>query len=100
MTAAQLPQVLEWACHTTGVESIVCNTGLDEIQTESIPNVCSGYRSYAGSPAVLGTSGTTFLDKIPGIPQFSGSEREKDTVRLNSGFILSQTPEETFPINW
>ena len=68
MTAAQLPQVPEWACHTTGVESIVFNTGLDEIQTESIPSVCSGYQSYAGNPAVMGATGTTFLNKILGIP--------------------------------
>ena len=31
VTAAQLPQVLEQACHTTGVESVVFNMGLDEI---------------------------------------------------------------------
>ena len=29
--AAQLPQVVECVCHTTGVESIVFITGLDEI---------------------------------------------------------------------
>ena len=29
------------------------NTGLDEIQTESIPSVCSGYQSYADSQTVL-----------------------------------------------
>ena len=58
------------------------NTGLDEIQTESIPSVCSGYQSYAGSQAVLVASGTTFLNKIPGIPRFPGSECERDTVRF------------------
>ena len=52
VTATQLPQVLECACQTTGVESVVFNMGLDEILTESIPNVCSGYQSYVGSPAV------------------------------------------------
>ena len=31
VTAAQLPQVLEQACHTNGVESVVFNMGLDEI---------------------------------------------------------------------
>ena len=31
ITVTQLPQVLECACHTTGVESIVFNMGLDEI---------------------------------------------------------------------
>ena len=51
-----------------GVESVVFNVGLDDIQTGSIPSVCSGYQSYAGGPAVLGPSGTTFLNIIPGIP--------------------------------
>ena len=68
VTATQLPQVLEHVCHTTGVESIVFNMVLDEIQTESIPSVHSGYQSYAGGPAVLGASGTIFLNKIPGTP--------------------------------
>ena len=68
VTATQLPQVLECTCCTTGVESIVFNTALDEIQTESIPSVHSGYQSYTGGPAVLGASGTTFLNKIPDIP--------------------------------
>ena len=82
VTAAQLPQDFEQAHYTTGVESIVFNMGLVEIQTESIPSVCSGYQSYAGGPVVLGASGTTLLHKIPGIPWFSGSECEKDTVRF------------------
>ena len=68
VTATQLPQVLECVCHTTGVESIVFNTGIDKIRPESIPSVHSGYQSYADSPAVLGASDTTFLNKIPGIP--------------------------------
>ena len=83
VTATQLPQALEHACHTPRVESVVFNTGLDdEIQTESIPSVCSGYQSYAGRPAVLGALDTTFLNKIPGIPWFSGSEHEKDAARF------------------
>ena len=67
VTATQLPQILECACCTTGVESVVFNTGFDEIQIESIPSIQSGYQSYSGCPAVLGTSGTSFLNKIPGI---------------------------------
>ena len=66
VTAAQLPHVLEQVCHTTGV--VVFNMGLDEIQNESIPSVHSGYQSYAGGPAMLGASGATLLNKIPGIP--------------------------------
>ena len=74
VTAVQLPQVIEHACHTTGVKSVVFNTGLDEIRTDSNPSVHSGYHSYAGGPAVLGVSGTTFLNTMPGIPCFKGSE--------------------------
>ena len=80
VTAAKLPQVLEQAHHTTGFESIVFNMRLNKMQNVSIPSVCSGYQSYAGSPAVLGASSTTFLIKIPSIPWFSGSEQEEDTV--------------------
>ena len=39
VTVTQLPQVLECAHCTTGVESVVFNTGFDEIQTESIPSI-------------------------------------------------------------
>ena len=63
VTVTQLPQILEHVHHTTGVESVVFNTRLDEMRTESNPNICSGYHSYAGGPAVLGASGTTFLKK-------------------------------------
>ena len=68
VTATQLPQALKSAHHTTGVESIVFNMVLDEIQTEYIPSVHSGYQSYAGGLAVLGASGTIFLNKIPDTP--------------------------------
>ena len=52
------------------------------MQSDSLHSVQSGYHSYAGGPAVLGASGTTILKKIPGIPWFSGTEREKDTVQF------------------
>ena len=31
---------------------------------------------------MLGRSGATFLNKMPGIPQFSGTDWEKNTVRF------------------
>ena len=68
VTAVQLPQVIECVHHTTGVESVVFNTGLDEMRSDSNPSVQSRYHSYAGGPAVLGALGTMFLNKIPGIP--------------------------------
>ena len=74
VTAAQLPQVIDCVCHTTGVESVVFKTRLDEMGTDSNPSICSGYHSYLGTPAVLGASGITFFNKMPGIPCFSHSE--------------------------
>ena len=52
------------------------------MQSDSLCSVQSGYQSSAGSPAVPGASGTTTLNKIPRIPWFSGTEREKDTVQF------------------
>ena len=53
VTTMQLPQVVDCVHHTTGVESVVFNTRLDEMRTDSNPSVHSGYHSYAGGPAVL-----------------------------------------------
>ena len=61
--------------HTTGVESVVFNTGVDNMRSDSNPSVHSGYHSYAGGPAVPEASGTTFLNIMSGIPWFSGTER-------------------------
>ena len=90
VTAVQLPQVIEHVCHTTRVESVVFNTGLDEMRTDSNPSILSGYHSYAGSQAELGASFTMFLNKMPVIPCFPGSEQEKDSVRFEQWlyFIL------------
>ena len=56
------------------------------MQNDSVHSVQSGSTSYAGSPAVLGASGATILNKIPGIPCFLGNEREKDTVQFEQWF--------------
>ena len=82
VTSIQLPQVIEHAHHTTGVESIVFNIRIDDMWSDSNLSVHSAYQNNAGGPAVLGVSGPTFLNKMPGIPKFSGTEREKDTVRF------------------
>ena len=57
-----------------GVESVVFNTRIDYMQSDSYESVQRGYHSYAGGPAVLGALGTTILNKIPSIPCFSGTE--------------------------
>ena len=82
VTTTQLLQVIECAWHTMGVESVVFNTRVDDMQSDSNQSVQSGYHSYAGGPAVPGASGTTILNKIPSIPHFSGTKREKDTVQF------------------
>ena len=57
------------------------------MQTDYVHSVQNGYNSYAGSPAVLGASCSTILNKIPSIPHFSGNERKKTLVSLNSGIM-------------
>ena len=74
VTTAQLPQVIECECQTTGVESVVFNTRIDEMLSDSNQSVQSGYHSYADSPTVPGASGTTFLNKISSISHFSGTK--------------------------
>ena len=81
VTTAQLPQVIECAPHITGVESVVFNTRLDEIKSDSNPSVHS-YAAMNGGSSVQGVSGITFLNKMPRLPQFSITEREKDTIRF------------------
>ena len=73
---------------TYQVESVVFKSGVDDnMQIDSVHSVQSGSTSYAGSPAVLGASGATILNKIPGIPCFLGTEREKTLFSLNSGIM-------------
>ena len=88
----QFPQVIQHACHTTRVQSVVCNTRLEEMKSDSNPSV----HSYAGGPSVQGLSGTTFLNKIPRLPLFSGMEREKDTVRFEQWLHSISDATKTF----
>ena len=95
VTTAQLPQVIQHACHITGVESVVFNTRLDEMKSDSKPSVHS-YAAMNGDPSVQEVSGTTFLNKMPGLPQFSGMEREKDTVRFEQWLHSISDARKTF----
>ena len=99
VTTAQLPQVIEHACHTPRVESVVFNTRLDEMKSDSNPSVHS-YAAMNGSPSVQGVSGTTFLNKMPRLPLFSGTEREKDTVRFEQWLHSISDARKTFNNQW
>ena len=92
VTTAQLPQVIDHACHTLTVESVVFDTRLDEMKSDPNPSV----PSYAGGPSVQGVSGTTFLNKMPGLPQFSSTERGKDTVRFEQWLHSISDARKTF----
>ena len=77
LTTSKLPQVIECVWHNKGVDLVVFNNRIDDMHSDSNQSVQSGYHHYVGSPAVLGASGTTILNKIPSIPHFSGNERQR-----------------------
>ena len=55
---------------------------MDNLHSDSFQSVQSGLHSQAASPTTLGAIGPTILNKILGIPHFSGTEREKDTLQF------------------
>ena len=91
VTAVQLPQVIECACCTTGAESVLFNTGVDKMRSASSPSVHSGYHSYVGDHV---------SEQIPSIPQFSGMEREKDTVRFEQWLHSISDNRKNFNNQW
>ena len=96
VTTNQLTQVVECVQHTTGVDSIMFNTRLYDMHSDHNQSVQSGYLNYVGGPAVPGASGTTILNKTPGIPWFSGTEREKDTVPFEQWFHAISDARKNF----
>ena len=96
ITTAQLPHVLEHAQCITGVESVIFNNRMDDLHSDSLQSVQSGYPSNVGSPAVLWTSCTTILNKIPGIPCFSGTDREKDSVQFKQWYHAISDARKNF----
>ena len=59
---------------------VVFNHRTDDLHSDSLQNVHTGHCSPVTSPVSLGAIGQPILNKILGIPHFSGTEREKDTV--------------------
>ena len=49
-------------------------------------SVHSGHHSQVTSPVALGAIGPPIWNKILGIPQFSGTGREKDTVQFEQWY--------------
>ena len=70
VTTNQLPQVIEHARPTTGVNSVMFNTQLYDKHSDSNQSVQNGYSAVPGAPH------TAILNKILGTPCFSGTERD------------------------
>ena len=59
---------------------------MDDSHSDLLQSVHSGHHSQMTSPVALGAVGLPILNKILGIPQFSGTEREKDTVQFEQWY--------------
>ena len=59
---------------------VVFNPKTDDLHSDSLQSVPNGPHSLMTNPVPLKTIGQPLRNTIPGIPQFSGTEREKDTV--------------------
>ena len=96
VTMAQLPHVLEHMQHIVGVESVVFNNRMDDLHSDSLQSVQSGYHSHVVGPAVLRALGMIILNKILHIPCFSGTEREKDTVQFEQWYHTISDAQRSF----
>ena len=98
--AMQLPKVIEHVHQTIDIESVVFNSRLDEMRTDSNPSVCSGYHSYAGNPAVWGHLVPHSLIKYQAYHTFLVQSERRTLSDLNSGSMLSQMPGRILMNNW
>ena len=60
--------------------SVVFNPKTDDLYSDSLQTIPNESHSLMVSPAPLKPIDQPLLHTIPGIPQFSGTEREKGTV--------------------
>ena len=69
---------------------------MDDSHSDSFQSVQSGHHSQVASPTALGVIGPTILNTIPGIPLFSGTEREKDTVQFEQWYHAISDAQKNF----
>ena len=86
VTTAQLYHVLKCARRINGVDLVVFNHRTDDLNSDSLQSVHGGYHSPVTSPVALGAVSQPILNKMLGIPQFLGTEREKDTVQFEQWY--------------
>ena len=69
---------------------------MDDLHSDSLQSVHSSHCSQVTSPVALGAIGPPILNKIPGIPQFPGTEREKDTVQFEQWYHAISDAHKNF----
>ena len=80
VSMVQLPHVLKCVQCISRADLVVFNPKADDLHSDSSQTFHNELHSLMTSPAPLKTIGQPLLNTIPGIPQFSGTEKEKDTV--------------------
>ena len=82
----QCPHVLECVQCISRADLVVCNPKTDDLHSDSLQTIPNEPHSLRVSPTPLKPIGQTLLNTIPGIPQFSGTEREKDTLQFEQWY--------------
>ena len=80
VTAVQLPHVLKHAQCISRADLVVFNPKTDDLHSDSLQTIPNEPHSLMVNPVSLKPVGQPHLNTIPGIPGFSSTEREKDTV--------------------
>ena len=96
VTMVQLPHMLKCPQCISGVDSVVFNHRTDNLHSDSLQSVHNGHCSPVTSPVALGAIGQPILNKILGIPQFSGTEREKDAVWFEQWYHVISDAHKNF----
>ena len=86
VTMVQLPHVLKCAWHISRADLVVFNPKTDYLHSDSLQIIPNEPHSLMVSPAPLKPVDSPLLNMIPGMPQFSGTEREKDTVHFEQWY--------------
>ena len=77
VTAVQLPHVLKCTQHISRADLVVFNPKTDDLHSGLLQIIPNEPHSLMVSPAPLKPIDPPLLNTIPGMPQFSSTEREK-----------------------
>ena len=86
VTTVQLPHVLKCVQYISRVDLVIFNPKTDDLHSHSLQIIPNEPCSLMVSPAPLKPVDPPLLNTIPGMPQFSGTEREKDTVQFEQWY--------------